>query len=168
MKKATKRTFLFGLFTILGAISLVPGIVATCHLVNDGATTEDLIKSDIVSIVSFVVTVWAGLNIANYLDKKDYESFENDVRKSLEKKKNTYKKLSKKLKSKSDELDDLRINMEKNLLEQFLSALLKSRKDILTLYFYEQFRCESTLYSASLIAIENYFAQAFMFYWDKR
>lgn len=168
MKVPKLKNVLSLIFIVLGVGSILPGIVATCYLLTKGASADDLIKSDIVSITSLIVTVWAGLNISNYFDKKEYESFEETIKASLNEKEQAYVEVSEKLDQKNDALLILKESMETNMLENLLSAFLLSRDDLMSLFFYEQFRCEKNIYSALLISIENYFAQVYMLYSGKR
>lgn len=167
-KRKPNRKGLYFIIVFLGLLIMTPGIVACVYLIINKISLANMIKIDLLSILSLIVTVWAGLNIANYFDKKEYEVFKektesdiNNMKEELRNEANDNKKAM------NVELDIIRENIVDNFLEQFLNALLNTEEDVMSSYFYQQYSCtipNKDIPYGKLISIENQFCQVFRLY----
>lgn len=170
------KTRLYIILIILGLIISIPSIVMCALLLEKGAGFEDMVKVDIFTLISLIVTIWAGLNIANYFDKKEYEDFKNKIERDIE---NTNDRITEsfsiikeqfdcEINNKKANLDRIQENLYRNLHEQFLNALLVTEQDVMSSFFYKHFSTNELVRSDipydSLICIENVFSQVYKLY----
>lgn len=173
------KTRLYIILIILGLIISMPSIVMCALLLEKGAGFEDMVKVDIFTLISVIVTIWAGLNIANYFDKKEYEDFKNKIERDIE---NTNDRITEsfsiikeqfdcEINNKKANLDRIQENLYRNLHEQFLNALLVTEHDVMSSFFYKHFSTNELVRSDipydSLICIENVFSQVYTLYYSE-
>ena len=173
------KTRLYIILIILGLIISIPSIVMCALLLEKGAGFEDMVKVDIFTLISVIVTIWAGLNIANYFDKKEYEDFKNKIERDIE---NTNDRITEsfsiikeqfdcEINNKKANLDRIQENLYRNLHEQFLNALLVTEQDVMSSFFYKHFSTNELVRSDipydSLICIENIFNQVYTLYYSE-
>lgn len=171
----------------IGVLTAVPVICACGFLKQTGASAKDLIEVDMMALMALLVTVWAGLNIANYFDKKEYENFQAKIEEDIKQKsdqfdeildgritdaKDEYERLNR---DATNSLDLVKSEMRKNYQEQFLSALctlLDVKTELVSAYFYdrysETFPDLSAFQYGKLISVEHDFCQVFQLYQAKK
>lgn len=178
-KHHNHKTGLYILLIILGIIISTPSIILCVLSIVKGSDFEDLAKVDFFALVSVVVTIWAGLNIANYFDKKEYEDFKDKIEQDLEvtneRINDSFSSFEKQfdfeIKKQIANLDSIQENLFNNLHEQFLNALLVTEQDVMSSFLYTQFSTKELIRSGipydSLICIENVFSQVYKLYYSE-
>lgn len=167
------KTGLYILLIILGIFISTPSIILCVLSIAKGSDFEDLAKVDFFALVSVVVTIWAGLNIANYFDKKEYEDFKDKIEQDLEVTNDRItesfkEQFDREVNSKIADLENVQEKLYNNLHEQFLNALLVTEQDVMSSFFYKHFSTNELVRSDipydSLICIENVFSQVYKLY----
>ena len=133
-------------------------------------------KVDIFTLISVIVTIWAGLNIANYFDKKEYEDFKDKIEQDLEATNDRItesfkEQFDREVNSKIADLENVQEKLYNNLHEQFLNALLVTEKDAMSSFLYTLFSTRELMrldipYD-NLICIENVFSQVYKLYYSE-
>ena len=80
MKDKIIKNLYIILIVIIGLVlTILPIIFSIKILLYKEEINSDLMQAEVlsscISIIGFAVTVWAGLNIYNYLEKKDFEKY---------------------------------------------------------------------------------------------
>ena len=170
------KTGLYILLIILGILISTPSIILCVLSIAKGSDFEDLAKVDFFALVSVVVTIWAGLNIANYFDKKEYEDFKDKIEQDLEATNDRItesfkEQFDREVNSKIADLENVQEKLYNNLHEQFLNALLVTEKDAMSSFLYTLFSTRELMrldipYD-NLICIENVFSQVYKLYYSE-
>ena len=125
-RKSKFKVFLAGALKWIAMLSCVALlIVALSPLMSNiyqsnKPSSEDKLLSAGIGIIGLAIAVWGGLNIANSIERKDLEE----------------------LRSRTDSIKQLVYNMdniESLEYDAFLQALLRTKNDELTAYFYRKF-----------------------------
>ena len=175
-KHYNHKTGLYILLIILGIIISTPSIILSVLSIVNGSDFENLAKVDFFALVSVVVTIWAGLNIANYFDKKEYEDFKDKIEQDLEVTNDRItesfkEQFDREVNSKIADLENVQEKLYNNLHEQFLNALLVTEKDAMSSFLYTLFSTRELMrldipYD-NLICIENVFSQVYNLYYSE-
>lgn len=122
------------------------------------------------SIIGIAISVWAGLNIVNALERKDLEEVQNLFKDTVENISKEAERLGKQIfeeKNKIALIKEERQNIYRGL---FLQELMNTNHDAMSRYFYKCFAEYEILETADytkLILIEQYFSQVYTQYSEK-
>lgn len=129
---------------------------------NYGDKIDAVLLDAGLSIIGIAISVWAGLNIINALEKKDIDEVQETLR-------NTKEKVEK-LSEDAEEIEIVKNEQQDIYKGFFLQELLKTNYDAMSRYFYKFFsECESigTAEYVNLVLIEQYFSQVYLQYSEK-
>lgn len=148
---------------VVAVISLV-SIVYLCSISGptSGGKMEAVLLDTGLSIIGIAISIWAGLNIINALEKKDIEEVQDTL-------KNTKAKVDK-LSENVEEIEIVKNEQGDIYKGFFLQELLKTNYDVMSRYFYKLFSdCKdiSTAEYVKLVLIEQYFSQVYLQYGEK-
>lgn len=117
------------------------------------------------SIIGIAITVWAGLNIINVLERKDVDECKSKMN-DIEKKFTDLKEFSKRIENDIKENEANVDSLKEIYYNSFLQELLKTSKDVMSRLFYLDFseKREMVWFYVKLIPIEQYFEQVFTQY----
>lgn len=138
----TKKKMIFGAVFFISIVIIVGAMAANFFVSNslaqkvataDSAMADSAYQSSLLSnglaIIAIAISVWAGLNIANAIERRELDKFDDKLRKSEEKLK------------KVDEIEPIVKRNEKiqnTLFNMFQNELLKTANDEATYWLYNQ------------------------------
>ena len=170
MKDRNGKKGLYVLLGTIGMIFLLPNAITCLYVIINGESVKDVVGVEALSAVSLMLTVWACLNIFNYVDKKEYEKLKESVKYDVEQMKKEHLSLQSQVESlinqNNNRLNSISSSVNRNYREQFLSALLYTENDVMSGYFYGEY-CElndDAIPYDRLLSIENTFAQVYTLY----
>ena len=149
----------------LFVISIVNNVSFRCY---EKIAESSLLASGI-AIIGVAIAVWAGLNIVNYLDKRDLEEWKANKEEEFNKRTKNQNEQIKKLNDNNTFQQSQIQSLQQSMREMFLQALLDNSNEIMTAYFYEQFQSNnnSNYNYGNLIPIEQTFSQVYDIYYHK-
>ena len=163
----TNRIFIGVISGIMGvSIITLVAILIICLWDKNGSVEELAIKVEStllasgLSIIGIAISVWAGLNIVNAIEKKEVDDIQNNLKSSQEDIDNLKNDMTRTMEAVNSE----RQNMYKGL---FLQELLNTSQDAMSRYFYKSFserEIHNTEVYAELVIIEQYFSQVYSQY----
>ena len=167
----TKKKIIFGAVFFISIIIIV-GVMAANMLVTrtieskvataDSAVADSAYQSSLLSnglaIIAIAISVWAGLNIANAIERRELDKFDDKLKNSEDRLEDRLKESEEKLKKSEDRLEDrLKESEEKlkkvdeiepivkrnekiqnTLFNMFQNELLKTANDEATYWLYNQ------------------------------
>lgn len=152
----TKKKIIFGIVFFISIIIIVGTMVVNIFTTNsiaskvataDSAMADSAFQSSLLSnglsIIAIAISVWAGLNIANAIERRELDKFDDKLKKSEDRLKESEDKLKEseeKLK-KVDEIEPIVKRNEKiqnTLFNMFQNELLKTANDEATYWLYNQ------------------------------
>ena len=149
----TKKKIIFGAAFFISIIIIV-GVMAANMLVTrtienkvataDSAVADSAYQSSLLSnglaIIAIAISVWAGLNIANAIERRELDKFDDKLKNSEDRLEDRLKESEEKLK-KVDEIEPIVKRNEKiqnTLFNMFQNELLKTANDEATYWLYNQ------------------------------
>ena len=143
-------------------ISNVVFIFLNAFVENYSLSYEQKFLNDALTILGLIVTIWAGLNIYNIIERRDVD----EIKQKSEEINNKIAKQKKNLEEFQNDIDEMNLNSKSILLSieyQFLNELLKGKKDPLSLYFHIKlsnnsgnFYCNKKIISKLLIIEQSF------------
>ena len=164
MKDKIIKNLYIILIVIIGLVlTILPIIFSIKILLYKEEINSDLMQAEVlsscISIIGFAVTVWAGLNIYNYLEKKDFEKYVE------EKYNKTDLEINGLIKKNIDIVNKVNLFWK----GQFLQELLKTNNDTMSAYLFDKFNKlenDNDYKYEDLVIIEQLFYQVYQIHYN--
>lgn len=134
--------------TCIAVVAIALATICSIYKIPESDSMEssekyvaDLLASGL-AIIGIAISVWAGLNIANAIEKKEVEDIKSSVKginEQFEKKKEDIEKAKKDVEEITQNVVTMRNERRDVNWNTFLLELLETSQDTVSRYFYEQF-----------------------------
>ena len=176
----TKKKIIFGAVFFISIIIIVGAMAANFFVSNslaqkvataDSAMADSAYQSSLLSnglaIIAIAISVWAGLNIVNAIERKDIDKYNNLVEESIKNSEEVHQRL--------ENIKNINADISNTLFFFFLNELMKTINDESTAFLYQKYSSASNSEKAKLepfllkmTIIEQLFVQVYQHHTSKQ